>query len=260
MISDSTNQASTARRQLRARHCARRCRTGARGARRRQAMAPVLRTPLNGRACWSAWLIMPPPATPPGWPRTQSEGVPASLIRARARQLACRPMSRDISCKVTWDSPFFATEGTMATGYNVRVGDADREAIAAQLREHYADGRLTLEELNERLDQAFAATTKADLNTVTRDLPQATRPTAGAPYGGTGWQGQAWQRQAGQGPGWQGPGWQGPMSTRPGQDDGSGWGSQGSQRPRGMCNAFAPLMGLLWLCLVLGGVFLFGLG
>ena len=43
----------------------------------------------------------------------------------------------------------------MATGYNVRVGDADREAVAAQLREHYADGRLTLEELNERLDQTF---------------------------------------------------------------------------------------------------------
>ena len=29
----------------------------------------------------------------------------------------------------------------MATGYNVRIGDADREAITAQLREHYADGR-----------------------------------------------------------------------------------------------------------------------
>src|SRR4029077_12003847 len=51
--------------------------------------------------------------------------------------------------------PAFATEGTMATGYNVRVGDADREAVAAQLREHYADGRLTLEELNERIDQTF---------------------------------------------------------------------------------------------------------
>ncbi len=148
----------------------------------------------------------------------------------------------------------------MATGYNVRIGDADREAIAAQLREHYADGRLTLEELNERLDQAFAAKTKADLNTVMRDLPQAAQPTAGLPYGGTGWQGQAWQGQAGQGPAGQGQGCQGPMSTRPGQDYGSGWGSQGSQGPRGMRNAFAPLMGLLWLCLVLGGVFLFGLG
>ena len=80
----------------------------------------------------------------------------------------------------------------MATGYNVRVGDADREAVTAQLREHYADGRLTLEELNERLDQTFAARTKADLNTVMRDLPQAVRPTADMPYGGTAWQGPAW--------------------------------------------------------------------
>ena len=90
----------------------------------------------------------------------------------------------------------------MATGFNVRVGDADRDAVAAQLREHYADGRLTLEELNERLDQAFAAKTKADLNTVMRDLPQAARPTAGMPYGGSAWQG---------------PAWPGPMATMPGQ-------------------------------------------
>src|SRR5438132_9546906 len=65
----------------------------------------------------------------------------------------------------------------MATGFNVRVGDADREAVAAQLREHYADGRLTLDELNERLDHAFAAKTRADLNAVTRDLPITPRPT-----------------------------------------------------------------------------------
>jgi len=131
----------------------------------------------------------------------------------------------------------------MATGYNVRVGDADREAVAAQLREHYADGRLTLEELNERLDQTFAAKTKADLNTVMRDLPQATQPAAGMPYGGTAWQG---------------PAWPGPMA-RPGQDyDNGGWG--GGQRPRGFGNAFAPLMGLVWFFVILGSVFLFGLG
>ena len=72
----------------------------------------------------------------------------------------------------------------MATEYNVRVGDADREAVAAQLREHYADGRLTLEELNERLDQAFAAKTRADLNTVLRDLPYMSRPFTSTPAGG----------------------------------------------------------------------------
>ena len=135
----------------------------------------------------------------------------------------------------------------MATGFNVRVGDADRDAVTAQLREHYADGRLTLEELNERLDQAFAAKTKADLNTVMRDLPQATRPAAGMPHGGTAWQG---------------PAWPGPMATKPGQDYGNGgWGgSQGNQRRCGQRSAFAPLMGLVWLVLILGSVFLFGLG
>ena len=128
----------------------------------------------------------------------------------------------------------------MATGYNVRVGDADREAVAAQLREHYADGRLTLEELNERLDQTFAAKVKADLNTVMRDLPQAAQPTAGVPYGGTAWQG---------------PAWQGPMATRPGQDYGHGSGN--GQQPRGP-GAFAPVMGLVWLCVIFGSLFLFG--
>ena len=131
----------------------------------------------------------------------------------------------------------------MASGYNVRVGDADREAIAAQLREHYADGRLTLEELNERLDQAFAAKTKADLNTVMRDLPQA-RPAAGMPSGGTAWPG---------------PGWTGPMASRPGQDYGHG-GWTGSQRRCGGSGLFAPLMGLVWVLLILASVFLFGLG
>ena len=132
----------------------------------------------------------------------------------------------------------------MATGYNVRVGDADRDAVATQLRDHFADGRLTLEELNERLDQAFAAKTKADLNIVMRDLPQAARPTAGMPYGGTAWQG---------------PAWPGPMATRPGPDDGNGWeGSQGNQRPRGLGGAFAPMMGMVWLFVILGTVLLFG--
>jgi DUF1707 SHOCT-like domain len=125
----------------------------------------------------------------------------------------------------------------MANGYNVRVGDADREAVAAQLRDHFADGRLTHEELNERLDQAFAAKTKADLNTVMRDLPHAARPAAGLPDGGTAWQG--------------------PMATRPGPDYGHGWGSgQEGQRPRGF--SFAPMIALVWLFVILGGIFLFG--
>jgi hypothetical protein len=136
----------------------------------------------------------------------------------------------------------------MTPGNNVRVGDADREAVAAQLREHYADGRLTLEELNERIDQTFAAKTKADLNPVMRDLPHASRPGAGLPYAGTGWPGQAGSQ------GWQGPGWNGPMSPGPGQRYDQGG------RSRGPGGAFAPILGVVWLLVILGSVMIFGLG
>lgn len=53
----------------------------------------------------------------------------------------------------------------------MRAGDAEREAIAAQLREHYASGRVTLEELNDRLDAAFAAKTHGELRALMTDLP-----------------------------------------------------------------------------------------
>lgn len=61
----------------------------------------------------------------------------------------------------------------MASGFEMRVGDAEREAAASELREHYASGRLTLDELNERLDKAFAAKTRADLSVLMTDLPSA---------------------------------------------------------------------------------------
>ena len=71
----------------------------------------------------------------------------------------------------------------MATGSNIRVGDAERDAVATQLREHYGDGRLTLDELNERLDQTLRARTAADLTAVTRDLPSSGSSWTGATAG-----------------------------------------------------------------------------
>jgi hypothetical protein len=67
----------------------------------------------------------------------------------------------------------------MATQPSLRIGDAEREAVAAELREHYAHGRLTLEEFNQRLDAAFAAKTQGDLSRITRDLPHVR--SGGAP-------------------------------------------------------------------------------
>jgi hypothetical protein len=69
----------------------------------------------------------------------------------------------------------------MATGPDLRIGDADREAAAALLREHYAAGRLTFDEFTQRLDATFAATTQGQLSSVTRDLPHVGLPAAARP-------------------------------------------------------------------------------
>jgi Domain of unknown function (DUF1707) len=59
----------------------------------------------------------------------------------------------------------------MATGTQWRVGDAEREAVAGQLREHYAAGRLGIDEFRARLDAVYAAATADQLRRVTADLP-----------------------------------------------------------------------------------------
>jgi Domain of unknown function (DUF1707) len=66
----------------------------------------------------------------------------------------------------------------MAQMQELRIGDAEREAAANSLRDHYAQGRLTMEEFNERLDAIFAAKTHSQLGEVFRDLPGAIRPAS----------------------------------------------------------------------------------
>lgn len=67
----------------------------------------------------------------------------------------------------------------MATQPSLRIGDRERDAVAAELQEHYAHGRLTLEEFNQRIDAVFAAKTQSDLSRITSDLPHVR--SAGAP-------------------------------------------------------------------------------
>jgi hypothetical protein len=54
---------------------------------------------------------------------------------------------------------------------HVRAGDADRDAAAAALSEHFAQGRLTLDELDARLDAVLTATTHGELSRAIWDLP-----------------------------------------------------------------------------------------
>ena len=59
----------------------------------------------------------------------------------------------------------------------LRASDADREQAIDTIKVAFAQGRLTMEELDLRAGQAFAARTYADLAAVTADLP-AMRPDA----------------------------------------------------------------------------------
>jgi hypothetical protein len=54
---------------------------------------------------------------------------------------------------------------------HIRVSDADRERVADRLREHFAEGRLSSDELDERITAALSAKTFGDLRRVTADLP-----------------------------------------------------------------------------------------
>jgi hypothetical protein len=55
----------------------------------------------------------------------------------------------------------------------IRLSDAERDAAAADLGEHYAQGRLSADEHDERLGAVWAAKTRAEIGPILRDLPSA---------------------------------------------------------------------------------------
>ena len=61
--------------------------------------------------------------------------------------------------------------------YNLRIGDAERDAAMAQLREHFVAGRLTFDELTERIDAALTAKTQRQIDSLMADLPRPPRVT-----------------------------------------------------------------------------------
>ena len=64
----------------------------------------------------------------------------------------------------------------MARHGGMAATDVGRDAATSQLREHYAAGRLSLDQFQDRLDQAYQAQTARQLNTVTYGLPHVRRP------------------------------------------------------------------------------------
>ncbi|MFE1557820.1 DUF1707 domain-containing protein [Streptomyces sp. NPDC058734] len=73
----------------------------------------------------------------------------------------------------------------------LRASDADRERVVDRLRDAVAEGRLDMEEFEERLEAAYKSRTYAELEPLTRDLPAAAgsspSPVASSPAPSSAW-------------------------------------------------------------------------
>jgi hypothetical protein len=72
--------------------------------------------------------------------------------------------------------PGWHVPGRTRYDYDLRIGDAERDVAMAQLREHFVAGRLTFDELSERIDAALIAKTQRQIDRLTADLPRPPRP------------------------------------------------------------------------------------
>jgi DUF1707 SHOCT-like domain len=64
---------------------------------------------------------------------------------------------------------------------DLRVSQAERDEVVALLARHFADGRLTVEEYEERVEAALVARTGRDLEPLLDDLPAADPPPTRTP-------------------------------------------------------------------------------
>jgi hypothetical protein len=111
----------------------------------------------------------------------------------------------------------------------------------AELREHFASGRLNQDELDERLASAFAARTRGDLNALFTDLPSSGHGSPGAET----------------------PGWS--QWTRPGASDDAyaGWQGRGNAGAGSVGRGIGRLAAtsvLVWLLFIVGILGMFGIG
>jgi hypothetical protein len=107
-----------------------------------------------------------------GYVRTGKTGggtAPAAVALTRDGRAAL-----DRYTAVLRQLPPVARQDDQPPAPGVRAGDADRDAAAAALGKHFAQGRLTLDELSARLDVTLTATTHGELSQVAQDLPDLT--------------------------------------------------------------------------------------
>jgi Domain of unknown function (DUF1707) len=83
-----------------------------------------------------------------------------------------------------WTRGFFPGFTGPTSDQHMRVSDAERQAVADRLAEHFSSGRLDQAEFDERVGKAMSAKTRADLNGLFDDLPETGAPAATDPSTG----------------------------------------------------------------------------
>jgi hypothetical protein len=71
--------------------------------------------------------------------------------------------------------PGWHVPGRTRYDYDLRIGDAERDTAMTLLREHFVAGRLTLDELSERIDATLVAKTQRQIDRLLADLPRPRR-------------------------------------------------------------------------------------
>jgi len=75
-----------------------------------------------------------------------------------------------------WPTPYGPMDSRPSQKTQLRIGDAERDRAAAALGDHFAAGRLTNEEFEQRMEQAIKARFNDDLEPLFVDLPRMVEP------------------------------------------------------------------------------------
>jgi Domain of unknown function (DUF1707) len=76
----------------------------------------------------------------------------------------------------SWTRGFSPWFNNPYSDQHMRVSDAERQAVADRLAEHFGEGRLDQAEFDERVGRAMSAKTRADLTGLFDDLPETGAP------------------------------------------------------------------------------------
>src|SRR4051812_38735267 len=110
-----------------------------------------------------------PSAEPPREPDHDAPAPPSEPAAERATEVAAERATEPAG-EPPVETTAEPTQAGPAAGGSLRASDADRDQVAALLGAAYAEGRLTSEEHDERLEQVLVARTFDDLIPLTADL------------------------------------------------------------------------------------------